>query len=69
MNPSEAPEGTIAVLETTNQSACSLCPFGNTREIENYCYKEHRCMDIDRKDRCNVYYIPAPKHYVKKEGN
>ena len=66
MNPSEAPEGTIAVLA---KSFCAHCiKHGQPDSLRmDECVKKYKCIADSRKDRCNVYYIPAPKHYVKKE--
>lgn len=65
MNPSEAPPGTIAVLETTGIGTCNLCIFGKV--VKSFCEEKHKCTETLRTDRCNVYYIQAPKHYVRKE--
>ena len=73
MNPSEAPEGTIAVLAKSVwvEDTCAHCiKHGQPDSLRtDKCAGKYKCTDIDRKDKCNVYYIPAPKHYVKKEGD
>ena len=50
MNPSEAPEGTIA-------GTCAHCIKHGLDE----CVKKYKCIADSRTDKCNVYYISVPK--------